>query len=133
VRAWRARASPTARRAQLARRATAEVRGSPTVIVPVTDVHRSANFYAAGLGLAVRWTSDSWTVLGDEIATIALEPARAAGVDLGLGIKVADLQATLAAVAAAGGRIDAHDEHVARVADPDGNIIRLMAVGGATS
>lgn len=120
-------------RAQLARRATAEVRGSPTVIVPVTDIERSTDFYAAGLGLPVRWTSATWTVLGDDGETIALEPTNAVGVDLGIGIKVADLQATLTAVAAAGGRIDAHDARVARVADPDGNIIRLMAVGGLTA
>lgn len=115
-------------RTQLARRATASVRGSPMVIVPVTDIERSTDFYVAGLGLPVRWTSATWTVLGDEDETIALEPTRIAGVDLGIGIKVADLQATLAAVAAAGGRIDSRDERVARVADPDGNVIRLMAV-----
>ena len=34
------------------------------------------------------------------------------------------------AVAAGGGRVTVHSETIARVADPDGNLIRLMAVGG---
>jgi predicted enzyme related to lactoylglutathione lyase len=116
-------------RAQLARGAKTELRGSPKMIVPVTDIERSAQFYAAALGLPVRLASPTWTILGDDGATIALEPAPDAGVDLGIGIKVADLQATLEAVAAAGGRIDSYGDRVARVADPDGNIVRLMAVG----
>jgi catechol 2,3-dioxygenase-like lactoylglutathione lyase family enzyme len=120
-------------RAQLARRAKTEVRGSPKVIVPVTDIERATDFYAAALGLAVRSAAPTWTILGDDGETIALEPARDAGVDLGIGIKVADLQATLAAVAAAGGRIDSQNERVARVADPDGNVVRLMAAGGPAS
>lgn len=119
-------------RAQLARRATAKVRGSPTVIVPVTDIERATDFYSAGLGLPVRWVSDTWTVLGDDDETIALEPALTAGVDLGIGLKVADLQAILVVVAAAGGRADAHEGRFARITDPDGNIVRLMAVGEAT-
>ncbi len=119
-------------RAQLARRAQTELRGGPKVIVPVTDIERATDFYAAAFGLAVRSAAPSWTILGDDGETIALEPGTAAGVDLGIGIKVADLQATLAAVAAAGGRIDSYDERVARVADPDGNIVRLVAVGGPT-
>lgn len=119
-------------RSQLARRARAEVRGSPTVIVPVTDIERSMDFYGSGLGLPIRWTSATWTVLGDDDETIALEPALAAGLDLGIGIKVVDLQSTLTAVTATGGRVDSRGEHVARVADPDGNIIRLMAVRGST-
>lgn len=119
-------------RAQLARRATAKVRGSPTVIVPVIDIERATDFYSAGLGLAIRWVSDTWTVLGDDDETIALEPALTAGVDLGIGLKVADLQAILVAVAAAGGRADAHEGRFARITDPDGNIVRLMAVGEAT-
>lgn len=120
-------------RSQLARRAKAEVRGSPTVIVPVTDIDLSTGFYAAGLGLPVRWTSGTWTVLGDDGETVALEPNNATGVDLGIAIKVADLQSTLTAVTAAGGRIRSCRGHLARVADPDGNIVRLMAVGGPTA
>jgi catechol 2,3-dioxygenase-like lactoylglutathione lyase family enzyme len=103
------------------------------VIVPVTDIERSTDFYSGGLGLPVRWASATWTVLGDDGETIALEPNRAAGVDLGIGIKVADLHATLMAIAAAGGRIDSRDERVARVSDPDGNTLRLMAVDGPAS
>ena len=120
-------------RAHLARRAKTAVRGSPTVIVPVTDIDRAKDFYAAALGLAVRSATPTWTVLGDDGETIALEPARDAGIDLGIGIKVADLPAILAGVVAAGGRVDAQDERVARVADPDGNILRLMAGGGRAS
>ena len=116
-------------RAQLARRATTEVRGEPTVIVPVTDMERSTHFYAAVLALPVRWTSATWTVIGDDGMTLALEPNAAAGVDLGIGVKVADLRATLAGVTAAGGRVETGDDVVARVADPDGNILRLMAGG----
>ena len=122
--------SYSAARAQLARRAQAEVRDSPTVIVPVTDMEQATDFYRDGLGLAVRFASRTWTVLGEDGGTIALEPGGASGVDLGIGIKVADLAATLKAVSLAGGRIKLHKETVARVADPDGNIIRLMDVGG---
>lgn len=118
-------------RAQLARRAQAEVRNSPTVIVPVTDMQQATDFYRDGLGLAVRCASPEWTVLGDDGETIALEPGGASGVDLGIGIKVADLAATLKAIATAGGRVTLHHETIARVADPDGNIIRLVAVGGS--
>lgn len=119
-------------RAQLARRATAKVRGSPTVIVPVTDIARSTDFYEAGLGLPLRWSSATWTVLGDDDETIALEPGPpAVGVELGIGIRVADLPAVLTAVEAAGGRVAAHDGFVARVADPDGNTLRLLALGPA--
>ena len=119
-------------RAQLARRAKTDVRGSPKVIVPVTDIERATDFYAVAFGLAVRSIVSTWTILGDDGETIALEPASDAGVDLGIGIKVVDLQATLEAVAAAGGRVESRDERVARIADPDGNIIRVMAVGSAT-
>jgi predicted enzyme related to lactoylglutathione lyase len=120
-------------RAQLARRAKTELRASPNVIIPVTDIERAKDFYAAAFGLTVRSASSTWTVLGDDGETIALEPGAQVGVDLGIGIKVADLQATLAAVAAAGGRIDAHEQRFARVADPDGNVVRLMAIGGPTA
>lgn len=120
-------------RAQLARRAKTEVRGSPTVIVPVTDIERATDFYATALGLAVRSATPTWTILGEDGETIALEPAPDAGVDLGIGIKVADLQATLTAIAASGGSVDSHDQRVARVADPDGNILRLMVTGGSTT
>jgi len=50
-----------------------------------------------------------------------------------LGIKVANLQAILSAVSAAGGRVDSFDERVARIADPDGNVIRLVATDGRPS
>lgn len=119
-------------RSQLARRATTQLRGSPTVIVPVTDMARSTAFYEVGLGLPVRWASETWTVLGDDDETIALEPARAAGVDVGIGIRVADLDAMLAAVEAAGGRIATREERFARVTDPDDNILRMMAVEPAS-
>lgn len=78
------------------------------VEVPGADVGAAAltqRRHLKDLGLPVRWTSDTWTVLGDDDETIALEPAPTVGVDLGIGIK----------------------------ADPDGNLIRLMAVGGSTS
>ncbi len=125
--------SYTTARLQLSRRAKAEVRGGPTVIVPVTDMRRATDFYSGGLGLAIRTTSTTWTVLGNEHETIALEPAGAAGVDVGIGIKVVDLAATLKAVAAAGGEIESHHAAGARVADPDGNVIRVVATGQATS
>lgn len=120
-------------RAQLARRAQAEVRETPTVIVPVSDMQRATDFYSAGLGLAVRCKSPTWTILGDDGEMIALEPGGTAGLDLGIGIKVAEMTATLDAIAAAGGRIESHHDAVARVADPDGNLMRLMAVQEATS
>lgn len=120
-------------RAQLARRAKTEVRGNPKVIVPVTDMDRATNFYASAFGFQVRSATSTWTVMGDDGEMVALEPAADVGIDLGIGIKVADLAASLTAVVAAGGRIDSHDERVARVADPDNNTVRLMAVGGPAS
>lgn len=120
-------------RAHLARRAHVEVRHSPIVIVPVSDMRRAADFYQDGLGLAVRCSSPTWTVLGDDGETIALEPGGISGIDVGIGIKVVDLETILKAVAAAGGHVETHHQSAARVADPDGNIIRLVAVGGTGS
>lgn len=120
-------------RAHLARRSKAKVRGNPMIIVPVSDTDRAANFYAVALGLAVRSASPTWTTLGDDSQVVALEPAPDTGVDLGIGIKVADLPAALDGVVAAGGRIESSDERVARVTDPDGNTVRLMAFGEPTS
>jgi predicted enzyme related to lactoylglutathione lyase len=115
-------------RAHVAKRARAEVRGNPTVIVPVTDMERATEFYSAGLGLPVRSSSPTWTIVGDDDETIALEPGGSAGADVGIGIKVVDLPAVLTSVLAAGGQVESHHDAVARVADPDGNIVRLMAV-----
>ena len=102
------------------------------MIVPVTDIERATDFYAAALGLPVRSVTPTWTLLGEDGEALALEAAPVAGVDLGIGIKVADLQATLTAIAAKGGSVHSHDEPVARVADPDGNILR-MPIRGSTS
>ena len=119
--------SYTTARQQLSRRARAEVRGGPMVIVPVSDIRRATVFYSTALGLAVRSSSSTWTVLGNDDETIALEPGGTVGVDLGIGLKVGDLAATLEAVAAAGGGAESRHDFSARVVDPDGNVIRVMA------
>lgn len=119
-------------RAHLARRAQTAVRGRPSLIVPVTDVGRATDFYANAFALQRRFASSTWTVLGDGDWALALEPSDVTGVDLGIGVKVVDLPTTLASVVAAGGHVESQSERVARVADPDGNLLRLMAIAAPT-
>ena len=118
-------------RGQLARRARGTVSNGPFVVVPIADMRRAVDFYAEALGLSVRSVVDAWAVLGhgDE-ETIALEPNTAVGVDLGIGLRVADLPAVLERVRERGGAVLDHAGPSARIADPDGNIVRLLGTIG---
>ncbi len=120
--------SYTSARAQLARRARAKVVTGPFVVVPVTDMNRSTRFYREALELPVASTSETWTVVGRDGEKLALEPGGATGVELGIGIRVTDLDAAIHRVVGAGGRLVSRNGPTARVADPDGNLLRLMAV-----
>jgi predicted enzyme related to lactoylglutathione lyase len=113
---------------------TSSVQGIKTVLHPVSDVEKAKTVYAALLG--VEPSADSAYYVGFDVAGqhIGLLPG---GGPQGLTSPVAywhvdDIEATLAAVTAAGATVkDAPNEVgggrlVASVIDPDGNVLGLI-------
>jgi predicted enzyme related to lactoylglutathione lyase len=113
---------------------TSSVQGIKTVLHPVSDVEKAKVVYAALLG--VEPSTDSAYYVGFDVAGqhIGLLPG---GGPQGLTSPVAywhvdDIEATLAAVTAAGATVkDAPNEVgggrvVASVTDPDGNVLGLI-------
>src|SRR5580765_7687079 len=113
---------------------TSSVQGIKTVLHPVSDVEKAKVVYAALLG--VEPSTDSAYYVGFDVAGqhIGLLPG---GGPQGLTSPVAywhvdDIEATLAAVTAAGATVkDAPNEVgggrvVASVIDPDGNVLGLI-------
>jgi predicted enzyme related to lactoylglutathione lyase len=113
---------------------TSSVQGIKTVLHPVSDVEKAKTVYAALLG--VEPSTDSAYYVGFDVAGqhIGLLPG---GGPQGLTSPVAywhveDIEATLAAVTAAGATVkDAPNEVgggrvVASVIDPDGNVLGLI-------
>jgi predicted enzyme related to lactoylglutathione lyase len=116
----------SAARLQLARRARAEVTDAPVVVIAVADMDRALRFYGEALGLPVRSAADTWSVLGDDGSTIALEPAAdVTGGDVGIGLRVDGLAEVLTKVEAHGGNVIDSSGVAARITDPDGNLLRL--------
>ena len=108
--------------------------GIKTVLHPVSDLAKAKAVYSALLGVAPQ--SDESYYVGYEVAGqhIGLVPGGAAqGMTAPVAYwHVADIEAALAEVTAAGGtlREAAHDvgggRLVATVADPDGNVLGLL-------
>ncbi len=102
--------------------------------IPATDVARSSEFYRAVFGWNIRQRGDGAKAFDDATGEVSgawvvgRPPAKAPG--LLLYVMVDDIQATVAAVRAHGGKIvqevgaDA-PEITARFADPAGNVIGL--------
>ena len=100
--------------------------------MPATDTQRSSEFYRAAFGWNIRKRGDGQYAFDDGVGEVSgtwvRPPAREPG--FMVYIMVDDIEATLAAVIAAGGAIvqpvgaDA-PEITARFADPAGNVLGL--------
>jgi predicted enzyme related to lactoylglutathione lyase len=100
------------------------------LMLPVQDMARAVGFYRDTIGLAVEFESEFWTELRWRDTTIALHGGGAGDErESWLGFHVADLDAALVAVEAAGGRRgEGRVEGGARlvaVIDTEGNPITL--------
>jgi uncharacterized protein len=116
-----------------AQQATTANQGIKTVLHPVSDLEKAKGVYAALLGVAPQ--SDSPYYVGFELAgqQIGLVPAAAASDTSPVTYwHVADIEAKLAEVTAAGGTLkDAPKDVgggrlVATFTDPDGNVLGLI-------
>jgi predicted enzyme related to lactoylglutathione lyase len=103
-------------------------------MVPVDDMDRAVGFYREVLGLAPQFTSPEWSELAWRDATVALHRGGERGRDSWLGFQVDDLEATLAAIEAAGGRrVRESDEggmRLVSITDTEGNV---LTIGGQPS
>lgn len=107
--------------------------------IPATDVEQSAAFYQRAFGWAIRRRGDGATAFDDTVGGVSgiwvtgRPPAAAPG--LSVYIMVARLEAAIAAVEAAGGRIVARSgpdepEVYATFRDPAGNVLGLYQQPG---
>lgn len=70
------------------------------------DMSRAVEFYSKVFGLAIRYQSPDWTELAAGDAVVALHGGGTGErVDTGLSFQVDDIEAAVAAVAAAGGTV----------------------------
>ena len=99
----------------------------------VQDMDRALDFYAGVFGLQRKVSSPYWSELGFGDATVALHGGGdGARHETGLGLHVDDLDATVAAITAAGGVVEAGPTErpkegirIATVRDPEGNTISV--------
>ncbi|WP_214402901.1 VOC family protein [Pseudonocardia lacus] len=107
--------------------------------LPATDVEESAAFYSTVFGWRLRRKEDGRVSFDDGVGEVSghwetgLPAAERPG--LLVHVLVVDVEATLEAVRAAGGRVveaahGAPPEVHALVADPAGNVIGVFAQGG---
>jgi predicted enzyme related to lactoylglutathione lyase len=100
------------------------------MMVPVQNMTRAVRFYRDAIGLPVEFESEFWTELRWRDATIALHGGGSGDErESWLGFHVADLDAALAAVEAAGGRRGKErfegGTRLVAVIDPEGNSVTL--------
>jgi len=105
------------------------------VMLMVADMDRAVAFWRDGLGLGEKVVSPFWTELTSGSTVIALHGGgTVADRDTNLGFRVADADAAVASVVAAGGTVKVApstqpDEGIrmAEVADTEGNVFFLSA------
>jgi uncharacterized protein len=109
------------------------------VLIPATDVARSAEFYKRVFGWNVRKRDDGSTSFDDGVGEVSGEWVKgltpAVTTSLSIHIMVDDMEATLAAVTANGGEIvdragEESREITATFRDPGGNVMGLYQQGG---
>ena len=97
------------------------------------DMHRAVAFYEGVFGLTCQFSTPFWSELGHGGAIVALHGGgNGARQETGLGLNVDDLDATCAAVTAAGGVVERGPERrpqerirIATVRDPEGNTLSV--------
>jgi predicted enzyme related to lactoylglutathione lyase len=98
-------------------------------MVPVDDMDRATGFYRDVLGLAPQFTSPEWSELAWRDATVALHRGGERPRDSWLGFQVDDLEATLSAIEAAGGRrVKESNEggmRLVSITDTEGNVLTI--------
>ncbi len=106
--------------------------------IPATDVERSARFYCDAFGWEVRTRGDGELAFDDAVKEVSgswvtgRPPSAEPGIMV--HVMVADLEAALAAVHAAGGEVISNDvapgEKVGHIRDPAGNVIGVYEQPG---
>lgn len=104
------------------------------VMLMVSDVMKTVQFYREGLGLEVKVESPAWAELDAGGTTIALHHApggATSGEGTILSFNVDDIHAALAALEAVGGKLEGQIREpsfgkVAAVRSPEGQLISLL-------
>ncbi|MGH2873891.1 MAG: VOC family protein [Solirubrobacteraceae bacterium] len=106
--------------------------------IPATDVDRSSRFYADAFGWELRTRGDGAIAFDDAVKEVSgtwvtgRSPSAQPGIMV--HVMVADLDASLATIRAAGGEVLSEDaapgERVGHVADPAGNVIGVYQQPG---
>ncbi len=102
--------------------------------IPATDVERSSHFYRDAFGWELRTRGDGSIAFDDAVKEVSGSWVTGRPPGIMVHVMVADLDAAIAAVSAAGGEIldpDAEPhERVAHVRDPAGNVIGVYQEPG---
>jgi predicted enzyme related to lactoylglutathione lyase len=98
-------------------------------MVPVDDMDRAMGFYRDVLGLTPQFSSPEWSELAWRDATVALHRGGDRRPESWLGFQVEDLEATLSAMEAAGGRrVRESNEggmRLVSITDTEGNVLTI--------